>query len=57
MRTELPVGRVLPLSSRRMMATHIKAIAGSMKLPTKTSTDEVRQLIEGKLYEEGHDVL
>lgn len=37
------------------MASYVKAIADSMRLPTKASTDEVLQLIEGKLSEEGRE--
>ena len=37
------------------MATHLKAVASSMGLPTRVSTDDIRQLIEGKLSEEGHE--
>lgn len=43
------------MNSKRLMAAYIKAIARNMELPTNASTDEVRQLIEGKLEEEGRE--
>ena len=51
----LPEGKVLPLNSKRLVAAYIKAIAESMELPSKASTDEVRQLIEGILLENGRE--
>ena len=51
----LPEGKVLPLNWKRLVAAYIKAIAESMELPSKASTDEVRQLIEGKLLENGRE--
>ena len=51
----LPIGQMLPLNSRKLMAPYVRAIAESMGLPTKASADEVLQLIEGKLAEEGRE--
>ena len=51
----IPEGRVLPLNSRRLVAEYVKAIAMNMGLPTRASTDEVRQMVEGKLSENGHE--
>ena len=50
-----PRGKLLPLNSRRLTSAHLKQNAESLDLPTTGSTDEVRQLIEGKL-QESHDV-
>ena len=52
---EIPRGKLLPLNSRRLTTVQLKKIAEGLELPTVGSTDEIRQLIEGKL-EEGHDV-
>lgn len=52
---DLPRGKLLPLNSRRLTAAHLKSIADSLGLPTTGSTDQIRQLIEGKLQEE-HEV-
>ena len=50
-----PEGRVLPMNSKRLLTVHLKAIAEHMGLPTRASADEIRQLIEGKLAEEGRE--
>ena len=50
----LPEGRVLPLNSKRLLVAHIRALAEELGLPTRATTDEVRQLIEGKLMDMGH---
>ena len=47
----LPSGRVLPLNSKRLTSAHLKQVARKLELPTTGSTDQVRQLIEGKLQE------
>ena len=52
---EIPLGKLLPLNSRRLTTYQLKKIAEGLGLPTTGSADETRQLIEGKL-EEGHDV-
>ena len=52
---ELPRGKLLPLNSRRLTTVQLKKIAEGLRLPTAGSTDEIRQLIEGKLEEE-HNV-
>lgn len=52
---EIPSGKLLPLNSRRLTSVQLRKIAEGLELPTAGSTDEIRQLIEGKL-EEGHDV-
>ena len=48
---DVPLGKLLPLNSRRLTATYLKRIAQSLELPTAGSADETRQLIEGKLQE------
>jgi hypothetical protein len=45
----IPEGRVLPLNSRRLVAEYVKAIATSLGLSTRASTDE------GKLSESEHE--
>ena len=52
----IPEGRVLPLNSRRLVAEYVKAIATSLGLSTRASTDEVRQMVEGKLSESPRNV-
>ena len=52
---EIPRGKLLPLNSRILTTIQLKNIAETLGLPTTGSTDEVRQLIEGKLQDE-HDV-
>ena len=52
---ELPKGDVYALNSRRLNATQLQGIAESLKLPTACSTPTIRQLIEGKLIEMGHE--
>ena len=42
-------GLTVPLNSKRLTVTHLRAIAKAMNLPTGASTDEVRQIIEGEL--------
>ena len=49
----LPEGQVFALNSKRLLAVHVKAIAEGMGLPTKAATDELRQLIDGHLSEQG----
>ena len=46
-----PLGKLLPLNSRRLTAAYMKHNAQSLELPTGGSADETRQLIEGKLQE------
>ena len=50
----VPPGRVLPLNSRRLTSSHLKALAEELELPTSGSLDQLRQLIEGKLETEKH---
>ena len=52
---DLPVGRAFTLNSRRLGAVYVKEIAKGMGLPTKAAGDELRQLIEGHLSEEGRE--
>ena len=52
----IPEGRVLPLNARRLVAEYVKAIATSLGLSTRASTDEVRQMVEGKLSESPRNV-
>ena len=53
---EIPLGKLLPLNSRRLTTIQLKKIAEGLGLLTTGSADETRQLIEGKL-EEGHDIM
>ena len=50
--SHIPSGRMLPLNSRRLGSTHIKLLAETLELPTSSSTEELRQLIDGKLMEQ-----
>ena len=40
--------------SKQPMVTHVRAIPERFGLPTKVSVDEIRQLTEGKMSEEGY---
>lgn len=50
----LPVVR-LPLNSKRLKAGHIKRLATALDLPTAASAEELRQIIDGQLAEEGRE--
>ena len=52
---DFPVGRTFALNSRRLGAAYVKEIAKGIGLPTKAAGDELRQLIEGHLSEEGRE--
>ena len=45
-------GRVLPLNSKHLMAHHLQWLSEALGLPTTGSTDQIWQLIEGKLRSE-----
>ena len=44
-----------PMNSRRLTATHLRAIAEAIGLPSAGSVDQLRQCIEGKLQTERDD--
>ena len=46
-----PRGKVLPLNSKRLKAAQLQRLARALSLPTSTSGDELRQMIDGKLEE------
>ena len=48
---DLPLGKVLPLNSKRLKAAYVKALAEELNVPTSASTEETRALIEGTLEE------
>ena len=50
-RTRLPV----PLNSKRLTAVHLKRLVKALMVPTATASDEIRQMVEGKLEEQGHE--
>ena len=49
---DMLTGRVLPLNSKRLTAHHLRWHSEALGLPTTGSTDQMRQLIEGKLRSE-----
>ena len=51
----LPEGRILLLNSKWLMTAHVKVLAEELGLPTPAATDELHQLIEGKLMDKGRD--
>ena len=51
---EVPIGRMVPLNSRRLTAAHLKRIAEALELPVTGATDQLHQLIEGKLESARH---
>lgn len=50
-----PQTRVLPLSSKRLTATHIQGIAEALELPVAASASDIRLMVEGKLRELGRE--
>ncbi len=50
-----PKGRWLPLNSRRLNANHLLLVAQAVDLPTGLCSDELRQLIDGKLIDMEHE--
>ena len=46
----------LPLNSRRLTASHLRCLAAELEVPTGASTNEICQMIDGKLAESGKDV-
>ena len=48
-----PRGTVMPMNSKRLMKTYLSRINEKLELPAKASTEEMRQIIEGKLWEMG----
>ena len=47
----------LPLNSRWLTASHLRCLAAELEVPTGASTDEICQMIDGKLTEAGRDVM
>ena len=47
--------RPVPLNSRKMTTTLVKAVATALELPGTGSKEETLQMIEGKLGDEGFD--
>ena len=45
----------VPLNSRRLKAGHLRRIAAALDMPIAASADELRQMIDGNLTEEGKD--
>ena len=50
-----PVGRPLPLNSRRLTSSLLKCIASSMHLPTAGSREDLLVILEGELDSQGHE--
>ena len=46
----------LPLNSKHVTATQIKRVSRALGLPTSASTEEVRQMIEGKLEDQSRQL-
>ena len=46
----------MPLNSKRLKAGHLRRLAAALGVPTAASADELRQMIDGKLTEEGKEV-
>ena len=53
-RPEVPIGRVVPLNLRRLTVAHLKRIAEVLELPVTGVTDQLCQLIDGKLESARH---
>ena len=50
-RTVLP----FPLNSRRMKAVYLRRVADKLGLPSNATANDLRQIVEGKLREMGHE--
>ena len=50
-RTNLP----FPLNSRRMKAVYLRRVADKLGLPSNATANDLRQIVEGKLREMGHE--
>ena len=50
-----PFEQVFPLNSRRLTAVLLRRIAKKLQLPTTAALEELRQMVEGKLADEGED--
>ena len=48
-------GRVTTLNSRRLTGAVIKRVARALELPTAAALEDIRQMIDGKLSEQGRD--
>ena len=53
----VPCGHPLPLNLKRLTAAHVQQLARTLQLPTTASLDDIRQMIDGKLAEMGHEPL
>ena len=51
--SELPRGSLLPLNSKRLTQDKLRQLARALELPTAASSDDLRQLIAGKLEGQG----
>lgn len=45
----------IPLNSKCLTAAHLKRLAMALEVPTTAASDEVRQMVEGKLVEQGRE--
>jgi len=45
----------LPLNSKRLKRSQLERLAKALDLPTSASSDELRQLIDGKLTDQGKE--
>ncbi len=45
----------IPLNSRRLNASHLQLVTQALDLPTDLCSDELRQLIDGKLTDMEHE--
>ena len=54
-RHDVVSGRPLPLNSKRLTGVLLKQLARGLEIPSTSSRDELRTMIEGKLGDLGHD--
>ena len=47
----------LPFNSKRLTANYLRRLTTEVGVPTSTSVTELRQMIDGKLSEDGRDML
>ena len=50
-----PGSQTLPLNSRRLTAARLRQLARGMDLPTTATIEDLRQIIDGKVAEMGHE--
>ena len=48
-------GKYHPLDTKCLTAAHLRQVASAVGLPTKGATDQLPQVVEGKLQTDGYE--